>query len=189
MTGDYTKLGMFQEACRSQQKHWEKALQCQDLKTLVSMLHAIVWTVSEQSGELFLARKNNGYLRLTFVRKLLLACLKMGKVCPVWSDVPVQYLQQMGPDKNEYLNDFPDWWSVAEVSSFLFGREDLGMFAGMFTCLWGAIDEPEVQQELLSTVAEPLFAATVDALWECRGHAPTPHTAVAVASACAAHAD
>ena len=190
MTGDYTKLGMFQEACRSQQKNWEKALQCQDLKTLVSMLHAIVWIVSEQSGELFLARKFDGYIRLTFVRKLLLACLKMGRVSPVWSDVSVQYLQQLGPDKNEHLSDFPDWWSVAEVSSFLFGREDLGMFAGMFTCLWGAIAEPEVRQKLLSTVAEPRFAAVVDSLWECRGHAPTPHTAAKVASAaaCAAHA-
>ena len=107
----------------------------------------------------------------------------------MWSDVPVQYLQQMGPGKNECLIDFPDWWSMAEVSSFLFGHEDLGMFAGLFMCLWGAIVDPEAQQEALRTVAAPFFAPTADALWECRGHAPTPHTAVTVASACAAQSD
>ena len=148
------------------------------------MLHAIVWTVSEQSIELFSAPQETGYMRLTFVRKLLLlVCLRKGKVCPVWSDVTVAYLSQLGPDKNEYLSNFPASWSVAEVSSFLFGREDLGMFAGIFTCLWEAVENEELQQKLLTMVEEPHFAATVDALWSCRGHAPTPYAAASVASA------
>ena len=82
MTHDVTKIHQFQEACRAQSNAWRKALEETDLLTLVSALHAVVVGVSEQSGELFPARQQDGYHMLFFVRRLLLACLKKGCVRP-----------------------------------------------------------------------------------------------------------
>ena len=89
MMHDVAKIHQFQEACRAQRDAWRKALEEIDLQTLVSVLHVVVVRVSEQSGELFPARRPDGYHMLFFVRKLLLACLKKGCVRPVWQEVCV----------------------------------------------------------------------------------------------------
>ena len=136
---------------------------------LVSALHDVVVGVSGRSRELFPARQPDGYHMLYFVRKLLLACLKKGCVRPVWEEVRVKELRKMGPDRCDHLQAFPASWSVAEISNFLFARPDLGLFAGMYTCLWGAVSQswPDQQTKdaILAKMEEDNFTHIVQSLW------------------------
>ena len=184
MTHDVTKIHQFQEACRAQQDAWRKALEEIDLQTLVSVLHVVVVRVSEQSGELFPARRQDGYHMLFFelVRKLLLACLRKGCARPVWQEVGVKELCKMGPDRCDHLQAFPASWSVAEISNFLFARPDLGLFAGMYTCLWGAVcpraPDCQTKDEILAKMREDKFADIAQVLWDRWKHAPSPHSVI-----------
>ena len=75
----------------------------------------------------------------------------------------------MGPDRCHHLQAFPSTCSVAEISDFLFARLDLGLFAGMYRCLWGAVSQswPDQQTKdaILAKMEEDNFTHLVQSLW------------------------
>ena len=64
-----------------------------------------------------------------------------------WSDVSVECLQQMSPDVCDYLSRVPAQWSAADLSRYCTDRDNWGVFASMFACLWGSVVKAKAYRE------------------------------------------
>ena len=85
-------------------------------------------------------------------------------------------LEELCCDQSEFLKTFLETWSAADVSNFIFGRPDWGIFVSLFACLLkDAIKIPKVSSdELLERLASPIFGKTAEALRAQFGHAVHP---------------
>ena len=79
---------------------------------------------------------NTGYVRKSIVRKIAMAALNGDTVKVNWEEVTVADIRRLFPDMGEHLAVFPETWSAAEMSRFLFGRPDLAILASCYACLW-----------------------------------------------------
>ena len=94
------------------------------------------------------------------VRKLVMLELAFNEQAKSidWSKVSLRMLRDMCPDQLDNLRVFPDGWSAAQVSCFLFNRPDWALLASCFPCLCSEIAEEHWEwhsKELLSLVASP----------------------------------
>jgi serine/threonine protein kinase len=176
-TGHTQKAQQFLTACKKQESAWKQALEETDLAQLVHALHAIVSVVSTESGGVIQASEKNRYIHLSVLRKLLIGCLCFGAVQADWTSVYVPMLKDMGPDENMYLDAFPSTWSIAEVSRFLFARDDMGIFASMYACLWHDVGSawPDRRDEVLELVSTGRVGQRASALAKSANHACCPH--------------
>jgi hypothetical protein len=172
-TGHTQQAQQFLTACKTQESAWKKALGETDLQQLVHALHAIVSVVSLESGGVETKR----YIRLFLMRKLLIGCLCFGAVQADWTSVYAPMLNDMGPDENMYLAAFPSTWSIAEVSRFLFARDDMGIFASMYACLWHDVCSawPDRRDEVLELISTGMVGQRASALANSANHAYCPH--------------
>ena len=85
-------------------------------------------------------------------------------------------LEELSCDQSEFLKAFPEAWSAADVSNFVFGRSDWGIFVSLYACLMkDAVKMPNVQGEaVLSCLASPTFGRVADTMRTQCGHAVHP---------------
>jgi hypothetical protein len=176
-TGNTQKAQQFLTACKKQESQWKQALEETDVALLVNALHAIISVVSLESGGSIQALDKKGYVRLFLVRKLLVGCLCFGAVRVDWTSVYAPMLKDMGPDENMHLAAFPSYWSIAEVSRFLFARDDMGIFASMYACLWHDVSSawPDRKDEVLEMISTGAVGERASALAKSAKHAYCPH--------------
>ena len=179
-TGHTQKAQQFLTACQNQESQWKQALEETDLTQLVHALHAIISVASLESGGSIQALDQKGYVRLFLVRKLLIGCLCFGAVQADWTSVHASMLKDMGPDENVHLAAFPSTWSIAEISRFLFARDDMGIFASMYACLWHDVGRswPDRQDEVLELISTGTVGERASALAHSANHAYCPHHVV-----------
>ena len=67
-------------------------------------------------------------------------------------------LEEFCCDLSDFLKTFPETWSAADVTNFIFGRPDWGIFVSLFACLLkDALKIPKVSSEdLLECLASPI---------------------------------
>lgn len=177
-------LVQFLAACREQNGMWQAVLEEKDLQEAVHRVHATVYQLAQQSGGAVQALSRDGYVRLSLVRKLFLGwVIHRHSFQPQrWEAVKSTLMGEMGPDEGKYLSAFPSSWSVAEVSTFMFGRADWGIFVSMFGCLWHDVVRGHTSKELSTladTVSSPEFRDRVRALTAAAGHTLCPASVLA----------
>ena len=132
------------------------------------------------------AKSEQGYVVDHVVRKfalgrILAAPQDAGMVD--WSRITRNQLRLLCADQSEYLNNFPENYTAADISDALFGRPDWGLLASCYACLWGEVCkawtiDDEKSKHLLKAVRSPVFLRSVIA-YKGANHNVSPHPAVA----------
>ena len=104
-----------------------------------------------------------------------------------WSLVNKASLQSMSADAKKNLEKIPDGWRASEISSFLTGRADWGLFASAFPCLWGDVAEKlsseDDRAQAFALVKSKDFLRVVQSFRRTQGVAPHPAVAYGIAVA------
>ena len=102
--------------------------------------------------------------------------LSSGRATCDWASMGRAHLEELCCDQNELLKTLPETWSAADISNFIFGRPDWGIFVSLFGCLFrDAIKASRVSDvEFLGCLASPIFGDTAKALRAQCGHAVHP---------------
>ena len=125
----------------------------------------------------------SGYILDFGVRKLFMGLLRRRSGRVSWADVTPQGLRAVSADQGEYLRAFPCSWSAADISTLLFGRDDVGPFVTMWPCLFHDIKEhargnkPATRADLRRYQAEAdagKYAGVVNSYEERHGVVPCP---------------
>ena len=139
--------------------------------------------IGAKSGALpFSVADASGYCIDFLTRKLVAARLLQQNLheCD-WSPVDKASLQSMSADAKGNLEMIPDKWRASEISSFLTGRADWGLFASVFPCLWGEVAEKlsteDDRARALALVKSKDFLRTVQSFRRTTGIAPHPAVA------------
>ena len=151
----------FRKACRDAQPAWEVARCMTSVRDVGTAIAEIVRNIGCH------ILRVNGYVRKTVTRSLLLACpnvLNAAEEAP-WASVRRVELQMWVPDQSHVLEMFPPTATAADISTFMFGRPDWGLFVSLWGCTWHPVPgmlkkaglvpdnaSAEVAQELLATV-------------------------------------
>ena len=73
-----------------------------------------------------------GYVRKFVGRKLFLLVLAAGSMRPGgWRSTAAAAFKSKLPEQHEFTSGIPDKWTAAEMSNFLFGRDDWAVLASM----------------------------------------------------------
>ena len=98
-----------------------------------------------------------------------------------WSPLSKASLQGMSANAKGNLEMIPDTWRASEISSFLTGRADWGLFASVFPCLWGEVAEKLSTKgdraRALALVKSRDFLRAVQRFRRTEGIAPHPAVA------------
>ena len=173
------KAEKFLQACRDQEAKWQEAIRETDFGAALQRIHAIVHALAVSGGGVIHAT-SMGYVRLAIVRKLFLGCVQHGAVAVDWAQVDMEALKGVVPDENGFLDAVPASWSAADLSRFVFSRDDWALFVPMFACLWHEVVKAKRFQKdsekdmLLDLVSSPAFADRARSLSRGLGHAVCP---------------
>ena len=159
---------------------WSELLQGDtDALSIMRKLREIFRTTTEIAPKLF-PQDESGYL-VTFVcRKVVLALLASGRASVDWQSLSSQELMELCCDQNGCLTTFDKLWSAADVSNFVFGRPDWGIFVSMDSCLWEDVTtsklfSPQVMQDILvQRIESGEFEQAAAELRSSCGHAVHP---------------
>ena len=81
----------------------------------------------------FILCKDDSSYGVTFlVRKVVLAMLASERAAVDWGGMSRAELEELCCDQSGFLKSFPEAFSAADVSNFVFGREDWGIFVSFF---------------------------------------------------------
>ena len=142
--------------------------------------------IGTKSGAVpFYVEDASGYCIDFLTRKLVAARLLQQNLLQCdWSFVNKASLQSMSADAKNNLEKIPDWYNAREISSFLTGRADWGLFASVFPCLWGEVTEKlsteDDRARALALVKSKDFLLTVQSFRPTKGIAPHPAVAYGI---------
>ena len=103
-------------------------------------------------------------------RKLFLVCWLFGGLQELtWQNVAKPTVVALMPDIAPILAQFPDEWTVTEISCFLFGRPDRFPFATMWPCLFHECVNAKHQKQALHLIESGAYAAKARELRESPG--------------------
>ena len=170
------KSRAFLNACRKHGNSCQELLAESSISEALQRMHALVSDICNDSDGFLQARSREGYVRLHLMRKLMLTWLSVQPQSQHWGEIDMKFLCDMAPDQKHFLDVFPLKWSAHDVSCFVFGRGDWGIFVSMFACLWhDVVDRKDVDFEgLASFLPTPEFHAKVRCLKEDAGHSLSP---------------
>jgi len=80
-------------------------------------------------------KHDTGYIATFVGRKVVLARLA-GGLSVDWGGISRLDLEELSCDQSGSLKACDETWSAADISNFIFGRPDWGMFVSVFACLW-----------------------------------------------------
>jgi len=97
-----------------------------------------------------------------------------GKVRVDWDKMTVDDLSRLFPDQGKHLDDFPEQWSAAQLSKFLFDRADLAIFASCYSCLWHDVKEHYDEEIVMAAVLNGRVERQARTLRMSTGHGCVP---------------
>ena len=82
----------------------------------------------------------------------------------------------MSCDQSGSLNAFDPNWSAADISNFVFGRPDWGLFVSLFSCVWhdALPDAKGPREALIRDIKSGAFERAAAAMRSSTGHAAHP---------------
>ncbi len=160
------------------QPEWSQLLLIQDGADALSIARRLrgICCKAAEAAPTILFSDDTGYGVASVVRKVMLALLASGRASVDWGSMSRAELEELCCDQSDFLKAFPEAWSAADVSDFVFGRSDWGIFVSLFACLMkDALKIPNVQPgPVLHCLASPTFGRAADALRAQYGHAVHP---------------
>ena len=159
------------------QKEWSELLDGDtDALAIVRKVRVVLSKAVKAAPRIF-PHGDAGYAVTSSVaRKVALAMLFSGRATTDWASMCRAELEELCADQHELLKTFPETWSAADISNFIFGRPDWAIFVSLFgSLLRDAIEIPNVSSsDLLKCLASPIFGHTAEALRAQCGHAVHP---------------
>ncbi len=132
----------FQAACRKHDDAWQDARDlCDTLQTLTNMVQEIFKLVAVgTSGPLLDGPRPLDELMAKFVS----GCSShgMGQAAFLKSslqELPAHQMQKYSLAPPGVLMNFPESWTAAQASNFIFDRDDFAIYLGIFPRLWGDV--------------------------------------------------
>ena len=152
------------------------------MKDVSKVAEAVGAVTKAMHSEATVVPKKLGYVRKCTDRKLMLLVLAAGSTDRGgWSTATAKSLTSLLPDQHEFTSGIPEQWSAAEMSNFLFGREDWAVFASMWACLWNEVHDKHEDDERRQLIHSFLdggtsspFAERARAMASEKGHNGTP---------------
>ena len=143
-TDEINSIARFLLACRAQQSAWQNVWEMKDVTQVIAAVCRVTQAMHDEA-RIFPTKV--GYVRKFIDRKLFLLVLAAGSINPGgWHSTAAAALKSMLPDQHEFTSGIPDKWTAAEMSNFLFGRDDWAVFASMWVCLWHDVQEKYATQ-------------------------------------------
>ena len=159
------------------EEEWRQLLQGgRDALSIARRLRELCCKAAEAAPAILFSDEN-GYVVTSLVRKVVLALLASGRASADWGSMSKAELEELCCDQHEFLKAFPEEWSAADVSNFVFGRGDWGMFVSLFACLMkDALKKiPEGESgAALHCLASPTYGRAADEMRAQSGHAVHP---------------
>ena len=122
----------------------------------------------------------DGYLVDFGVRKVTILLIHLGVIKPDWWKVGMGELRRMSCDQSEFLQHLPGHWSAADVSSLMFGHDDLAPFVSMYTCLLKEVydtSHPRACKKYLRQAMQGEYPKMVSRYRAVHGVTPCPFNA------------
>ena len=145
MTRDTRVLASLLVAADSLQSLWVDVLISEDVEIISDRIGAFV-------SALGIACPDTLPTVCHLCRKVILARLVEVPVqrCRDWSTVPASELRKF--DDTDVLKSFPPKYSSADISRTLFDRDDWGIFATIFGCLWGEVADSWPVEDVIGVI-------------------------------------
>ena len=145
MTRDTRVLASLLVAADSLQSLWVDVLISEDVEIISDRIGAFV-------SALGIACPDTLPTVCHLCRKVMLARLVEVPVqrCRDWSTVPASELRKF--DDTDLLKSFPPKYSSADISRTLFDRDDWGIFATIFGCLWGEVADSWPVEDVIGVI-------------------------------------
>lgn len=176
LTGELQGAAAFLSAAQEASEEWREALGEACVMRLVRKVQKILDVFANASAAKLIPRKQAGYIRLGFVRKIVVGCLLWAAAEAQWDSMTVEELRSWCPDENGYLDAFPPLTVVQDLSLLIFHRADWGPFVSLFACLMSGLARGSAAdaQATLALVGSPAFAERAATLASEQGHVVTP---------------
>ena len=158
------------------EKEWSELLDGDtDALGIVRKVRSLISNAVKVAPRIF-PHDDTAYVVTSVARKVVIAMLSSGRATTEWAHMRRAELEELSCDQNDLLKSMPESWSAADISNFIFGRPDWGIFVSLFGCLLrDAIKVAKFSSDdLLDCLASPVFAGTAVALWAQCGHAVHP---------------
>ena len=155
---------------------WRALLQSgADALSFMRQFREIIRTAAETAPKMF-PKSDVGYVATFVGRKVLLAMVAHGYMTVDWSSLDRPALEELCCDQNGFLQEFDASWSAADISNFIFGRPDWGMFVSLFACLWrdAVAAKRKSRDTLMKHIETGAFERTAAALRSSCGHSVHP---------------
>ena len=158
------------------QKEWSELLDGDtDALGIVRKVRVVLSNAVKVAPRIF-PHDDTAYVVTSVARKVVIAMLSSGRATTDWASMRRAELEELCCEEIELLKRFPETWSAAEISDFIFGRPDWAIFVSLFGCLLrDAIKIAKVSSDkLLRCLASPMFGGTAQDLRAQCGHAVHP---------------
>ena len=172
--GDVTTALPFLRACERAAEDWKKCLAEVDFLRFIDQVSALVMKVAQNSGRMVERWLRNGYVAKSIVRKIAIAALLGDTVKVDWEKVTVADLRRLFPDQGKHLDIFPQTWSAAELSRFVFDRSDLAIMASCYACLWHDVREKYDETRVMAAALSGRLERQARELQKLLGHYGVP---------------
>jgi len=179
--GDVTTVSPFLRACEGAAEDWKKCLAEVEFLRFIDQVSALVMKVAQNSGPTVERWLRIGYVAKSIVRKIAIAALLMGDagLKVDWEEVTVVDLRRMFPDQGQHLEIFPQTWSAADLSRFMFDRPDLAILASCYACLWHDVREKFSEKKVMAAALGGSLERQAREVQKLCGHCGVPAWIVA----------
>ncbi len=169
-------VGQLLAARSAVHEEWVELLQrSTDALSIVRKLQVIFRKANKAAPMLF-PNDDKGYVMMSVGRKIIIALLASGRASVDWASMSRPELEELCCDQNEFLKVLPKTWSAADISNFIFGRPDWGIFVSVFACLMKDVFKITScsRETLIERLASPIFERAAAELRTTSGHAVHP---------------
>ena len=172
--GDVRSVSSFLRACDEVAEDWKMCMEEVTLLSAIDQANAIVLKIAQRCDKHMEKWLKIGYVRKSIVRKIAIGKIVLGKARVDWEKMTVADLRRIFPDAGEHLKDFPQQWSVADLSMFLFDRADLAIFASCYACLWHDVAQSHDKELVMAAVLSGRVERQARELRKSTGHCCVP---------------
>jgi serine/threonine protein kinase len=115
------------------------------------------------------------YVSRFIIRKLVLAHMNTLGADPVnWEEVSMAEIVACTADATGMLDEIPPSWTACDLSRFLFGRSDWGIFASMFGCLWKEVADNHETDTITELIPPSALASNIHSFVNFHRVTPSP---------------
>ena len=172
--GDVSVISPFLRARDELAEEWKSCSVERDFLTAVDKVNALTLKIAQRGPVGLQQWLRTGYVRKSIARKVVMAMVEFGEIALDWQSVTVADLARLFPDTGQQLLRFPQKWSVAELSNFLFDRPDLALYASCYACLWHDVAQRFDRHLVMEAVVDGRYERQARHTLETTGHCGVP---------------